>query len=359
MNCDFFVKDSTIDIFMLYPGNPVDKSDSLQGDLYLEGVCFNDGRVKRYAKRDIINAVTQMNSLMRAGIGIQHGIFAKRCSPGEIIKAGFKLRKETINSQVKVVHAMWGATTSLVTILFSAKPVVISLCGSDLLHSGNLNRYLSSLLSQISGIFADRIIVKSLQMYDCLWNINRKKCTIIPNGVDMEIFYPIDKNVARSKLSWSDTDFIILFFAGGKGSEIKDPKLAQAVVSYVQKKISNVKMIKVENVPHEFLNYYYNAADALLLTSIHEGSNNSLKEALCCNIPIVSVDCGDTKERLNGVDQCHIIDNRVPEAIGDKLIEVLEINKRSNGRDHIRSLSLENVARKIIEVYKKALKAGR
>ena len=38
-----------------------------------------------------------------------------------------------------------------------------------------------------------------------------------------------------------------------------------------------------------------NACDVALLTSIHEGSPQFIKEALACNRPIVSTDVGDVR----------------------------------------------------------------
>ncbi len=341
-------------VFMLHVGDPAKNTAGPEG-LYLKMICFNDGKLKRYFKKDIINSVSQMLSIKRANVDVKYGFFTGRKSLKELIKAGLRLRKEIKHESIELVHALWGGTTSLMGVVFSPVPVVISFCGSDLLYDTIISRnYISHFFSQISGVFAKQIIVKSKQMYDLLWPRNRTKCTIIPNGVDMNIFYPIEKTEARRKLSWDIDKKIILFFPGG-GTNIKDPALAEATISYVQKIIPETIMVKVENVIHEDLNYYYNAVDALLLTSVHEGSNNSIKEALCCNLPIVAVNCGDAKERLQGVSQCYVINNRSYERLGECLIKILKDKSRSNGRNYIQNLSLEKVAHKVIDVYKAAL----
>ena len=51
-----------------------------------------------------------------------------------------------------------------------------------------------------------------------------------------------------------------------------------------------------------------NAADALLLTSFIEGSPNIIKEAMACNLPIVSVRVGDVPQIIAKARNCYVVD---------------------------------------------------
>jgi teichuronic acid biosynthesis glycosyltransferase TuaC len=91
-----------------------------------------------------------------------------------------------------------------------------------------------------------------------------------------------------------------------------------------------------------------------LLTSFHEGSNNSIKEALYCNLPIVSVKCGDAEERLENVENCYICDYD-SDSISEVLYKVYSSGKRSNGTRYITEVSLENCANQLLNFYQKII----
>jgi glycosyltransferase involved in cell wall biosynthesis len=95
-----------------------------------------------------------------------------------------------------------------------------------------------------------------------------------------------------------------------------------------------------------------NAADVALMTSFSEGSPQFIKEAMACNLPIVSVPVGDVSEIMNHIDGCYICTYQ-KEDVAEKLKMALDFGKRTNGRHRILELGLdsETVAKKIIEVY--------
>jgi glycosyltransferase involved in cell wall biosynthesis len=139
-----------------------------------------------------------------------------------------------------------------------------------------------------------------------------------------------------------------------QGTWVKDPELAQASYEEAKKIVPLLRMHVLETEPHKMMPFFYNAADALLITSRHEGSNNSVKEALACGLPIVATACGDIAERLQGVSWSYVC-SRDATQLGMRLADVVTARERTNGRQHILDLSSDRVASNVIGCYEKAL----
>ena len=99
-----------------------------------------------------------------------------------------------------------------------------------------------------------------------------------------------------------------------------------------------------------------NACDALLFVSMYEGSPNVVKEALACNLPIVSVEVGDVAERLRGVAGCTACPDSDPDRLTEALEAALRRNTRIEGRAAVRELDENLLAQRMIQIYRLALK---
>jgi glycosyltransferase involved in cell wall biosynthesis len=95
-----------------------------------------------------------------------------------------------------------------------------------------------------------------------------------------------------------------------------------------------------------------NAADCLLLTSTTEGSPNVVKEALACDLPVVSTEVGDVPALLAGVSPSTIAEAN-PEALASGVIECTTERRRSNGRERTAWLDESVIAQRILEVYRR------
>jgi len=187
------------------------------------------------------------------------------------------------------------------------------------------------------------------QMKTRLW-WRKDRVTVIPDGVDTQLFYPQPQREARERLGWGKEERIVLFNAS-MDPIVKDFDLAKAAIDIARQICGEIRWIVLDgHVSPQSIPWMMNAADCLLLTSRWEGSPNVVKEAIACSLPVVSVDVGDVCERLIGVEPSAIV-KRDPEMIARALAEMLRKPQRSNGSDLIKAISESAIAGKISSVY--------
>jgi glycosyltransferase involved in cell wall biosynthesis len=258
-----------------------------------------------------------------------------------------------------LLHAQFGTMTAAVCALWTRVPLVITFRGSDLNPVPSMNAVrviLGHLLSQLAALRARRIVCVSGQLRSRLW-WRQLRITVVPSGVDLQVFKPEPRGEARAKLAWSMSRKVVLFNAGGS-PEVKRLDLAQAAVMQAARIDSEIVLhVITGGVLPADVNTLLSAADCLLVTSDWEGSPNIVKEALACGTPIVSVDVGDVRERIVGVEPSRLV-SRDPAAIGGAIAEILETPRRSNGREHVASMSLKETALGIIAVYNQVARFG-
>jgi glycosyltransferase involved in cell wall biosynthesis len=292
----------------------------------------------------------QIASLEKAGVRISRFDIGKSHSPMHIAAKCIELRKVVKRLQPDLVHAQYGTIVSFVSAL-AGPPLIISFCGSDLLEGASVSvirAHLGFLLSNLAALGARRLICKSEQLKRALW-WRRDRAVVIPNGIDFDLFSPGSREVARRYLGLDQGSQVVLFNAGTQ-PRLKGLDVAQEAIKKVRTRLPNAQLCVISNVQPEVMPEYYRAADVLLSASLREGSPNVVKEALACNLPVVSTPVGDVEERLAGVRPSAVVP-RDAEAIGTALIDVLLKQERSNGREKVAFLKLENVAQRILNVY--------
>jgi len=299
----------------------------------------------------------QGDSLIRRGLTVLYFTINRKGLKGYIIEC-YRLRKYLRGENFDIVHAHYGLTAIICLFARRAEKLIVSFMGDDLVGS-NLSdgrvTVSSLILVKINSLFArwfyDHSIVKSLQMFYCL---NTKKTSLIPNGVDLNMFQPRNRLEVRDVLGFGYNEQIIIFVSKTTRAE-KNYELAQKAIDLIAN--SGIRLIPVNDVSQNILDYYYSAADLLILTSYHEGSPNVIKEAMACNCPIVSTDVGDVKWVLGDTEGCYIASYE-PMDLAEKIklaLEFSKVKKRTEGRNRIYKLGLDSdtIAGKIIEVYKK------
>lgn len=242
-----------------------------------------------------------------------------------------------------VVHANFGLVAPH-ALCQPVRPVVLSLWGTDLMGKyGAVSRWCARR--------CDAVVVMSEEMADLL----DVECHVIPHGIDLQRFAPRPREEARTVLGWNhDARHVLFPYAPDR--EVKDYPRAERVIERARRQFGEpIELHAVHGISHEDVPTYMNAADALLMTSRREGSPNSIKEALACNLPIVSTDVGDVADRLGDVYPSYVC--TTDDDLASALTTVFDLDTRSNGRETVRDVSLERMGEQLRAVYE-AVGAG-
>ncbi|MFX0200706.1 MAG: glycosyltransferase [Candidatus Hodarchaeota archaeon] len=298
----------------------------------------------------------QIDSILERGVDCDTYFIKGRESRWNYIRAIWPIFKASISGGYDLIHAHYGLSAIPARVQWKL-PLIISFCGDDILGSPKKNGHptkLSLFICLISRILARQsagVIVKSKEMLKKVPDSCSTK--IIPNGVDFDLFKPIPKQKARSQLGLESTKNYILF-ANDPKIIVKRFQLAKKAVDILCNDFKKCELLTIFGKRREEVCLYMNASDCLVLTSFHEGSPNVIKEAMACNLPIVSVDVGDVKEIINGTENCYISKGD-PLEIAQSVTKILSNGGRSNGRQHISSLEISKVAQKVIQHYEAIL----
>jgi glycosyltransferase involved in cell wall biosynthesis len=195
-------------------------------------------------------------------------------------------------------------------------------------------------------------IAKSARGARRLPRLGRRRNSVIPNGVDRSLFRPIDRADARAQLGWDDAPVVL--FAADPTRFTKRFELAADVVELVREEFAEVRLVTTHDVEPNLMPVWMSAADVLLLTSRGEGSPNVVKEAMACDLPVVSVDVGDVREVIEGTRLCHVGSDEPTELAAAVVDALRALPARSDGRAHSAWLDDQAIAERVVEVYARA-----
>ncbi len=255
------------------------------------------------------------------------------------------LTKKIMKFKPNVIHAHYGLSGLLANTQRKV-PVITTYHGSDINDHKTIRFSKWAIRLSAWNVFVSEKIIQTAKV--------KHKYSLIPCGVNTELFKPVDKQMARNELGLK-TDEKLLLFAGSFDNPVKNSALALQAINLLPK----VRLIELKGYFRQEVTLLMNAVDVCLMTSLSEGSPQFIKEAMACNSPIVSVDVGDVKEVIGETEGCYIC-SYDPKDVAEKItraIEFAENQKTTYGRKRILSLQLDSdsVAKKIIEVYQKIL----
>lgn len=247
--------------------------------------------------------------------------------------------------------------------------------------------------------FADRLVAATpIEKNHMTWHYgaNPQKIDVVPPGVDLNRFNPLDRREAKEKIGMPPDDQMILFVGRMqplKGVDIliealglvrqKEPKLAQNICvsliggdpqpdSEVEKRelerLNNLrKKLDIEDLvtflgakDQDTLVYYYSAAEMVVMPSHYESFGMVALEAMACGAPVIASDVGGLPFNIEDGFNGYLVPGRDPRALADKIILLLKYpalrdQLSEQAQAWVARYSWVNIADEILEVFERTL----
>lgn len=297
----------------------------------------------------------QVDSLTKLGLSFEILYLRGKDSPLAYLVGAARLAMLNLRRRrYRLVHTH-GGESLLAARFYMRAPVLVSFMGGDLLgataEDGSLDwrwTLRTRVMRQLSRS-ASRTITKSAEMETVLPTSVRKRNSVVPNGVDRELFAPIPRAEARERLGWSAGEHVVLF-VGRRQVPRKRFALARLACELAKERVPTLRLHVADEVAPADIPVLMSAADCLLHPAASEGSPNAVKEALACNLPVVATAAGDIPLLLKDVQMSYICE-ATTKALSGSLVECLLNGSRSNGRDATEWLSDDRIAATICHIY--------
>lgn len=205
--------------------------------------------------------------------------------------------------------------------------------------------------------FFNKIIVKKPTKY-----LQRKKVVYLPNGCNKDFFKPMDMEKCKKQLGLDlDKDYIL--FVDSNTSKKRTQKRKDRfdeTLNIVRRKYGhkNIKELVMIGVKREMVPVYMNACKLHLMTSDQEGSPNSIKECIMCNVPVVSTDVGNVRDMVQNINGCYVSNTFDAEELAGLVDRVLCMEETFLGRDALiaTGYGMQTVALKLKSLYDNVIK---
>jgi D-inositol-3-phosphate glycosyltransferase len=232
---------------------------------------------------------------------------------------------------------------------------------------------------------ADRIVVASTHekhLLTALYGADADRIAVVPCGVDLDLFAPMEKEAARGKLGLKPGERVILFVGRIeplKGIDILISAAAQLhedenfvvlivggderAAKQIEELTAHARRLDIDHhiswvgsVPHADLPLYYNAADVCVVPSYYESFGLVAVEAMACGTPVVASRVGGLTSTIMDGETGYLIPWRCPEPFAERLELLLDNDElRASfglaGREYVERFRWANVADAVGALY--------
>jgi teichuronic acid biosynthesis glycosyltransferase TuaC len=238
--------------------------------------------------RDQVRALRRID-----GLDVQVHAFA----PGgarSYLRAGRDLRRRYGGQSFDIVHAHFGLT-AWPALTVKARHRVVTLHGNDLCHPRS-RRLTTAVLGRM-----DLIAAPTAGFAAAVPGAGTpgRPVAILPCGIDVERFRPMDRHAARERLGL-DLAGRYLLFPYDPSRKTKRADRARQLARVCDARLLTLGSVAPEEVPT-----WVNAANAVICPSEWETFGLACIEALACDVPVLARPTGAHAEALRGVAGAH------------------------------------------------------
>ena len=241
----------------------------------------------------------------------------------------------------KIIHLHFGLTFiplffMLPWLKLTKTRLVLTTHGGDLVGASKL----VNLITRFAVICVDEVINVSKDTNDITRKYNSSS-NYIPCGVAPEFFVDDTKRVNT-----------VIFPSSPSRPEKNYPRFLEIIEQVKLSITTDVSILCLENMNRVEVAQAMRSAKCMLLTSDYEGSPQAIKEAILCELPIVSVPVGDVPLLLKGQKKSVVsFDN---EQLAKSVTQFLTSPPSCTyDKDLKASLSNKSATEKIYKIYKK------
>lgn len=282
---------------------------------------------------------------------------------------GVKAAFASLKRDYDLVHAHYGFHSALVPVLCRCQPLIVTFHGSDALIEPTRSRLYRSLQHWVASYASHIIAVSEEIRLHLIGNLGAKpeNVTVLPCGVDINMFRPLAKQKVRSQLGIGTNVRMALFI--GRLTEAKGANLIQEAARRLEDvefyligkgpnrwNAPNCRFIGV--VDHSEVSEWINAADLLLLPSQSEGTPAVVLEALACETPVICSNVGNCANIVEEGATGLLIPPKNAEALINAMkvaLHQMTFNMNLGRNMVVDEYSLEQTSRRLYQLYSQVL----
>lgn len=221
------------------------------------------------------------------------------------------------------------------------KPVVITACGAELVAAPRAHwhgRAIRWAAARAAGIATPSRAVKNRLVE---LGVPAHRITVLPNGVDLQRFRPVERDAVRARLRCKGTTLLTVGSLGARdGNDLAIAALEllpecnliiagegpeQGALAKLARDIGVADRVTFAGVlSDEDLREYYGAADALVFASSRGGWANVPLESLACGTPVIATDFEGCAELITTPAAGLLVRRRTPQALAQAVRQLFE-----------------------------------